>query len=85
MNYEEEINRRGQRDLVVGTWNIRTLVENFGDLCACRKRKLVGDRDNLSEVVDRKLHGYTCGSFAEIWKYQWLEYRRPNGLVQMFV
>ena len=36
---------------MVGTWNVRTLVEGSGDLRVCRKRQL-GEK---SEVVDRKL------------------------------
>ena len=45
-------NSRKLRTLVVGTWNVRTLVECSGDARVCRRRQLVGDR---SEVVDRKL------------------------------
>lgn len=44
----KNINRR---DLVVGTWNVRTLVESSGDIRVCRKRQLGVN----SDVVDRKL------------------------------
>ena len=40
-----------RRDLVLGTWNVRTLVESSGDLRVCRKRQM-GAEPN---VVDRKL------------------------------
>ena len=40
-----------RRDLVLGTWNVRTLVESSGDLRVYMKRQ-VGVESN---VVDRKL------------------------------
>ena len=46
---------RDRKDLLVGTWNVCTLAESFGGLRVCRKQKLTGDRDNSSEVVNRKL------------------------------
>ena len=49
--------RKGCRNLVVCTWNVRTLVENSGDLHICRKRQVLseGDSNNYSTGVDRKL------------------------------
>ena len=49
--------RKGRRNLVVCTWNVRTLVENSGDLRICRKRQVLseGDSNNYSTGVDRKL------------------------------
>ena len=49
---KELVRRRSRRDLIVGSWNVRTLVESSGDLRICRKRQVLGKR---SEVVDRKL------------------------------
>ena len=43
---------RSRSDLVVGSWNVRTLVECLGDVRVCRKRQVVGER---LEAVDRKL------------------------------
>ena len=51
--------KRDRNCLVVGTWNVRTLVECSGDERVCRKRPKVGTRhsnhsDNHGKV-DRKL------------------------------
>ena len=39
-------------NLLVGSWNVRSLVESSGDACICRSRlmNVVG-----SEMVDRKV------------------------------
>ena len=44
--------RNHRSDLVVGSWNVRTLVECSGDMHICQKRQVIGER---VEVVDRKL------------------------------
>ena len=44
---------RKKNVLIVGTWNVRTLVESTGDERVCRKRA-VGVRGE-SGAVDRKL------------------------------
>ena len=44
--------KNSRRDFIVGSWNVRTLVECSGDVRVCRKRQVLGER---SEVVDRKL------------------------------
>ena len=41
-----------RRNLVVASWNVRSLVESSGDVRVCRSRQLLGEK---SEVVDRKL------------------------------
>ena len=43
---------RYNRSLVLGSWNIRTLVESSGDVHVCWKQQVLGERSN---VVDRKL------------------------------
>ena len=49
---KQHVSRSRRSDLVVGSWNIRTLVECLGDVRVCRKRQVLGER---LEVVDRKL------------------------------
>ena len=44
--------RSRRSDLVVGSWNVRTLVECLGDVRVCRKHQVLGER---LEVVDKKL------------------------------
>ena len=43
-----------RRNLVVGTWNVRSLVEGSGDLRVCGKR-YSDSASGCSESVDRKL------------------------------
>ena len=49
---KKKYTKRNRRVLVVGSWNVRTLVECSCDVRVCRKRQVIGER---SEVVDRKL------------------------------
>ena len=48
----KEKERNSRNDLIVGSWNVRTLVESSGDVRICQKQQLVGEK---SEVIDRKL------------------------------
>ena len=43
------------RDLVACTWNVRSLVENSGDIRVCRKRCLHNGVSAGADVVDKKL------------------------------
>ena len=43
------------RDLVACTWNVRSLVENSGDIWICQKRCLCNGVSAGADVVDRKL------------------------------
>ena len=52
MKRMRKVSRSYRRYLVLGRWNIRTLVESSGDVQVCRKRKELGEKFN---VVDRKL------------------------------
>ena len=49
---EKKITKRNRKVLVVGSWNVRTLVECFGDVRVCQKRQVIEER---SEVINRKL------------------------------
>lgn len=68
-----EFNKHSRGDLIVGNWNVRTLVESSGDIyaCVCRKRP-VGEK---SEVADRKLDLVV----GELKRYR-VAYRRASGL-----
>ena len=58
-------------DLLIGSWNVRSLVECSGDVHICRSRPV---NVAVSENVDRKLdllvkelrryHVYVCGRYS---------------------
>jgi hypothetical protein len=50
LSKNENYSVKGNR-MAVATWNLRSLVENSGDVRICRKRVQV----NPNSVVDRKL------------------------------
>ena len=56
-NSDRNRNRRARKSmcLVIGSWNVRTLVESSGDERICRKRTAGRARSESSGVVDRKL------------------------------
>ena len=75
--------KKGSRrqNLVVGSWNVRKLVECSGDVRVCQKKQVMGER---SEVVDRKLD-LVVGEFRT-YKVSICgrnSYRRAGGLGRM--
>ena len=58
-----KVSRSNRRGLVLGNWNIRTLVESSGDVHVCLKQQILGEKSNVVErnldMLVRELKRYT--------------------------
>ena len=72
---------RRHSDFTVRAWNVRSLVENLGDIRICWKQCLDGNRSYHS--VDRKLDLMVGELQYNITRFQWGEFERPRGLELM--